>query len=201
MWTCILQMQQWIFHAVVRPVAQGYVDGEVFRTSPLFTFSFLQTSAARWTLGSNILAVTDSGATFICKLHSIFMHEDGDGSTDMACYVQRFIPLSQLANDSHVLRSAHNDSVGARELVLDSKQLLLKRGALNWLKTSETVVETKAEFDQAPNDRYLCRFVQEDAKVRSLRCAYLCHCFLSHHQFAAGTFIVIQLMLSTLKTC
>ena len=112
----------------------------------------------------------------MCKLVSIFMHEDRQGCQQIACCIQRYLPLSSLSGSSPVLAKAQRNSVGEREVVLDSKQLLLKSSALNWLKKSCLIVEAEDEFKNSQS-AYLCRFAQEDAVVRELRfCVFICLC-------------------------
>ena len=159
----------WINNAHVRPVAKGVEDGEVFRSSPQYTFGFIDTPTGQYQLGANVLARSSSGVKLQCKIISLFLHTDSDSDlTEPACYVQLYQQLSAVTagGDSGCLQ-AKRESRGDQELVLTETKILLKGASLVFIQKDISVIEDSKQLSH-DNDLFLCRYAIENDTLRPL---------------------------------
>ena len=150
----------------MRPLARGYQDGKVYRTSPLFTFDSIMRGGRQVRLGSNAIVKTPSGASFVCVITSIFMREDPNlnGAKTIACNVQQYVPLNAIKLKNLVEAA----NVSERELVLKEEENCLFGETLACIRHEVQVLFSKEEFKGRSNDGevYLCRLGFENGQAR-----------------------------------
>ena len=149
----------------MQPVARGISDGEVFRSSPQYSFAFISINNIRFQLGDNVLAETEHGERQLCKIISIFLLSTSSEKDDdsVAIHVLLYQPLAHVdcpdQIDDACLRLAKQQCV-QNELVLVLAEVLLKGEALKFIKQTIRVVE---QLCQKPRDDvFLCRHALED---------------------------------------
>ncbi len=174
---CVHQRDEWTFNACVRPIAEGYPDGKVYRSSPAFTFASINNSSQTIMLGSHMFAETNQGSTFLCRVVSIFEHTDSAGVKTRACYVYRYHTLQSLSKSIAGVAVALRANIGNdRQLVLDTSDvnaIMLKGDSLDWLRRKICVVQTIAEF-RAKEEAFLFQYaLEEDNVLRPLKSLYL----------------------------
>ena len=173
---------KWTNHGLVRPIAQGLHDGKLIRSSPQFTFAFICVGKDEYRLGDTVFAHTEDQppVEVLCKIVSIFMYTpeaDGDGDAPLqsrAVYVQLYQPLSKLdaraptdpqrvdaSGDIGCLGDARQGSVGAQELVLTDKQVLLAGEALLFIRHRIFLTEDVNKLVRNLPNAYLCRYALE----------------------------------------
>ena len=165
---------RWTNHAVVRPVARDLADGKVCRSSPEFTFAFVKIAGVQYRLGDDVEAKLPDGRTQLCKIASIFMHSASPDDSDeaVAVYVQlykRLDSLKQAGPRKKAIKLAQQNALD-NELVLDTKEILLKGMALEFIQRKVVVVEDPDEM-QSPRS-YVCRYALEGSPQV---CLFFCH--------------------------
>jgi hypothetical protein len=154
-------------HGMVRPIAKAFMDGKVVRENPAFTFDGIQGAEKYFLLGSDVKIRTSEHRTRLVKIVSIFIHTGQDpvhcaaDEPSRAIYVQFYSPLSDYkasSKDSEpFVRSAMRNNGGPKEMVLNSKEILMKGAALDQILETIQVVHTPEELVLEPGS-YLCRF-------------------------------------------